>query len=398
MLRRGAFSIIARPCASRMPLARFAPMAMPLATAMRFASVDVVIQSLGGESVREGKVSAVLVKAGDTVREDDVMFQIESDKSTVDVRATVSGIVTKLPAEGDTVTLGATVGAIDEQAVAAKAEAAPGAGAAAGAAPAAAAPAAAAPAPKKAEAKKPEPAAPIVAGARTERKVAISSMRQRVADRLKGSQNDNALLTTFQEVDMSALVAMRNKHKDEFAKKHGVKLGFMSPFLKASATALSEVPIINARWGDGTITYHDYVDISIAVATPKGLAVPVIRNVESMGLADIEKQIETFGAKAKENKITTDDMAGGTFTISNGGTFGSWMGTPIVNPPQAAILGMHAVKKKAWVTEKDTIEVRPIMALALTYDHRMIDGKDAVTFLVKLKNYIEDPTRMLLQL
>jgi 2-oxoglutarate dehydrogenase E2 component (dihydrolipoamide succinyltransferase) len=293
--------------------------------------------------------------------------------------------------------LGATVGAIDEQAVAAKTEAAPAAAAAAAAAAPAAAAAAPKAEPKKAEPKKAEPVAPFVAGARTERKVAISSMRQRVADRLKGSQNDNALLTTFNEVDMSALVAMRNKHKDEFAKKHGVKLGFMSPFLKASAAALTEVPIINARWGDGTITYHDYVDISIAVATPKGLAVPVIRNVESMGLADIEKQIETFGAKAKENKITTDDMAGGTFTISNGGVFGSLMSTPIINPPQSGVLGLHRIEERP-VVIKGQIVARPMMYLALSYDHRMVDGKEAVTFLVAIKNAIEDPTRLLIDL
>jgi len=363
--------------------------------------------------VKDGKVVSVLAKVGEPVHEDDVLFQVESDKSTVDIRATVSGVVLALPAEGDTVVLGAKVGAIDEQAVQKK-EAAPAAEIPKAAAPQAEAPKA--PAAKVSEAPKTEapkteapkteaPKAasktevplPVTPGARTTKKVAISTMRQRIADRLKGSQNENALLTTFNEIDMSNLVALRNKYKDDFAKKHGVKLGFMSPFLKASAAALMEVPIINASWGEGAITFHDYVDISVAVATPKGLAVPVVRNVESMSFAQLEQAIEGFGQKAKENKITTDDMAGGTFAISNGGTFGSWMGTPIVNPPQAAILGMHAVKQKPWVTEKGTIEARPIMAVALTYDHRQIDGKDAVTFLVKLKNYIEDPARLLFQ-
>lgn len=223
-------------------------------------------------------------------------------------------------------------------------------------------------------------------------------MRARIAERLKGSQNENAMLTTFNEIDCTNLISMRHKYKDAFEQKHGVKLGLMSPFLKAAAHALMDVPVVNASWGKDAIEYRDYVDISVAVATPKGLVVPVLRNVEKMSYADIEKSLEEFAVRAKANKITPDDMAGGTFTVSNGGTFGSWMGTPIINPPQSAILGMHAIKKKPWVDEKDQIVVRQIMAVALTYDHRLIDGRDAVTFLVKIKNIVEDPTRMLLDL
>jgi len=218
---------------------------------------------------------------------------------------------------------------------------------------------------------------------------------------LKASQNTAAMLTTFNEIDMTPLMEMRDKHKDEFFKRHGVKLGFMSPFAKACATALLDVPIVNASWGEGNIEYHDFVDISVAVSTPKALVVPVLRNVHDMNLAQIETKIEDYAQRAKVNQLKAEEMTGGTFTISNGGTFGSWMGTPIINPPQSAILGMHAIKKKPWVCNvggKDEIKVRHIMAVALTYDHRIIDGRDAVTFLVKVKNLIEDPVRLVLAL
>lgn len=222
-------------------------------------------------------------------------------------------------------------------------------------------------------------------------------MRQRIADRLKASQNTAAMLTTFNEVDMTPLIEMRNKYKDDFFKRHDVKLGLMSAFVKASAIALKDVPIVNASFGVNTIDYHDFVDISVAVATPRGLVVPVIRDVQNMTLADIEKTIADYAARARVNKLTMAEMTGGTFTISNGGVFGSWMGTPIINPPQSAILGMHASKKKPWVVDNE-IKIREIMAIALTYDHRLIDGGDAVTFLVKIKNLIEDPARMVLDL
>ncbi|EPY32348.1 2-oxoglutarate dehydrogenase E2 component (dihydrolipoamide succinyltransferase) [Strigomonas culicis] len=222
-------------------------------------------------------------------------------------------------------------------------------------------------------------------------------MRQRIADRLKASQNTCAMLTTFNEIDMTPLIELRAKYKDDFAKRHDVKLGLMSPFVKASAIALKDVPVVNASFGKDTIDYHDFVDISVAVATPRGLVVPVIRDVQTLNLADIEKTIADYAARARVNKLTMAEMTGGTFTISNGGVFGSWFGMPIINPPQSAILGMHAIKKKPWVVDNE-VKIRDIMAVALTYDHRLIDGSEAVTFLVKIKNLIEDPARMVLNL
>ncbi|KAE8222632.1 hypothetical protein CF319_g4206 [Tilletia indica] len=236
-------------------------------------------------------------------------------------------------------------------------------------------------------------------GSRSERRVKMSRMRLRIAERLKQSQNTAASLTTFNEVDMSALMAFRSRHKDRVLKDHGVKLGFMSAFAKASAQALKEVPAANASIeGEGlgdTIVYRDYVDLSVAVSTDKGLVTPVVRNVETMTLIDIERAIADLGKKARDNKLTLEDMAGGTFTISNGGVFGSLFGTPILNLPGSAILGMHAIKDKPWVVD-GKVEVRPIMVIALTYDHRLLDGRDAVTFLVRLKQYLEDMPSMLL--
>ncbi|KAE8245919.1 hypothetical protein A4X06_0g5327 [Tilletia controversa] len=236
-------------------------------------------------------------------------------------------------------------------------------------------------------------------GSRTERRVKMSRMRLRIAERLKQSQNTAASLTTFNEVDMSALMAFRSRHKDRVLKEHGVKLGFMSAFAKASAQALKEVPAANASIeGEGlgdTIVYRDFVDLSVAVSTDKGLVTPVVRNVETMSLIDIERAIADLGKKARDNKLTLEDMAGGTFTISNGGVFGSLFGTPILNLPGSAILGMHAIKDKPWVVD-GKVEVRPIMVIALTYDHRLLDGRDAVTFLVRLKQYLEDMPSLLL--
>jgi len=218
-----------------------------------------------------------------------------------------------------------------------------------------------------------------------------------VAERLKDSQNTYALLTTFQECDMYNLVQMRNEYKDEFVEKHKVKLGFMSAFVKAAAAALRDQPVVNAVMDGKEIVYRDYVDISVAVATPKGLVVPVIRDCDRLSFADIEKTIAALGARARNDQITIEEMAGGTFTISNGGVYGSMMGTPIVNPPQSAILGMHAITDRATVINGE-IKVRPMMYLALTYDHRLVDGKEAVTFLRKIKHCVEDPRRLLLDL
>lgn len=236
-------------------------------------------------------------------------------------------------------------------------------------------------------------------GNREERRVKMNRMRLRIAERLKQSQNTAASLTTFNEVDMSSLMEFRKLYKDDILKKTGVKLGFMSAFSRACVLAMKEIPAVNASIegpkGGDTIVYRDYVDISVAVATEKGLVTPVVRNAESMDMVGIEKAIADLGKKARDSKLTIEDMAGGTFTISNGGVFGSLMGTPIINLPQTAVLGLHAIKQKP-VAVDGKVEIRPMMYLALTYDHRLLDGREAVTFLVKVKEYIEDPRRMLL--
>ncbi|KAJ4348283.1 2-oxoglutarate dehydrogenase complex E2 component [Didymosphaeria variabile] len=242
----------------------------------------------------------------------------------------------------------------------------------------------------------PKQAAP---GAREERRVKMNRMRLRIAERLKQSQNTAASLTTFNEVDMSSIMEFRKLYKDEILKKQGAKLGFMSAFSRACILAMKEVPAVNASIegpnGGDTIVYRDYVDISVAVATEKGLVTPVVRNAESLDMVGIEKAIADLGKKARDNKLTIEDMAGGTFTISNGGVFGSLMGTPIINLPQTAVLGLHAIKDKP-VAINGKVEIRPMMYLALTYDHRLLDGREAVTFLVKIKEFIEDPRKMLL--
>mmetsp|Transcript_8867 Transcript_8867/g.6624 ORF Transcript_8867/g.6624 Transcript_8867/m.6624 type:complete len:226 (+) Transcript_8867:625-1302(+) len=225
----------------------------------------------------------------------------------------------------------------------------------------------------------------------------MSRMRQRVAARLKESQNTNAMLTTFNEIDMSNFMNIRKKYQDAFEKKHGIKLGFMSAFVKAATAALQEQPVVNSVIDGTDIVYRDFVDISVAVATPTGLIVPVLRNCQDMGYADVEKELANLSKKGRDGKITLEDMAGGTFTISNGGVFGSMMGTPIINPPQSAILGMHATKLRPTVVG-DKIEARPIMYVALTYDHRIIDGREAVLFLVKIKQCVEDPQQILFDL
>lgn len=227
--------------------------------------------------------------------------------------------------------------------------------------------------------------------------VKMNRMRQKISSRLKDAQNTYAMLTTFNEIDMSNLMEMRQKYKDNFLKKHSVKLGFMSAFVKASAYALKDQPVVNAVIEDNQIMYRDFIDISVAVATPKGLVVPVLRNVEHMNFADIEKTINHLGERAKTNALTVADMEGGTFTISNGGVFGSLFGTPIINPPQSAILGMHAINEKPAAVNGQVL-IRPIMVVALTYDHRLIDGREAVTFLKKIKDVIEDPRVILLDL
>ncbi|KAJ1940386.1 2-oxoglutarate dehydrogenase complex E2 component, partial [Linderina macrospora] len=297
-------------------------------------------------------------------------------------------------------------GAAPAKPVAAEPEAAPAATPAA-AAPAAPAAAAAAPtpapaAPAAAPASKPAAASaphPVTFGApnRSERRVKMNRMRSRIAERLKQSQDTAASLTTFNEIDMTNLINLRKTYKDDVLKTHGVKLGYMGAFVKASTHALQSVPEVNASIDGDHFVYYDYCDVSVAVATPKGLVTPVLRNTETMSIVDVEQEIANLGKKARDNKITVEDMAGGTFTISNGGVFGSLYGTPIINMPQAAILGMHAIKERPIVVN-GKIEIRPMMYVALSYDHRIIDGREAVTFLVKIKEAIEDPQRLLLNI
>ena len=257
----------------------------------------------------------------------------------------------------------------------------------------------------RAPAAAPQPSAPApaaqpaaqVTGERREERVKMTRLRQTIAHRLKEAQNTAALLTTFNDVDMSAVIEARGKYKDLFEKKHGIRLGFMGFFVKAVALAVKDIPSVNAKIEGDEIVYHDYLDVSVAVSAPKGLVVPVVRNADRMSFADIEKTIADFGKRAKEGTLTMDDMSGGTFTISNGGVFGSLLSTPIINPPQSAVLGMHRIEERP-VVKDGQIVARPMMYLALSYDHRLIDGREAVTFLVRVKEAIEDPTRLLIDL
>ncbi|KAG0339870.1 2-oxoglutarate dehydrogenase complex E2 component [Podila humilis] len=365
------------------------------------------------DSISEGSLKQWNKKVGDFVALDEEIATIETDKVDVAVNSPKAGTVIELYAkEEDTVAVGADLFKLEL-----------------GDAPAGGASESKKEEPKKKEVKKEEPmkevpkteepkkeaiapskstpaaakpaasepAAPesAVAFSREERAVKLNRMRQTIARRLKQSQENAASLTTFNEVDMSALMNMRTKYKDSVLKKHNVKLGFMSAFVKASCYALKELPAVNARIEGDSIIYNDYVDVSVAVATPKGLVTPVIRNAESLSFVEVEKSIAQYGAKARDGQIAIEDLSGGTFTISNGGVFGSMMGTPIINMPQSAILGMHAIKERA-VAIDGKVEIRPMMYIALTYDHRIIDGREATTFLVKLKQVLEDPTRLLL--
>jgi 2-oxoglutarate dehydrogenase E2 component (dihydrolipoamide succinyltransferase) len=361
-----------------------------------------------GESITTGILSSWFSKVGDQLQADHVVAAIETDKVTVEVRTPHAGVLAELLAKaGDEVNVGNPLFVINAGATSA-AGATPAPKAAAPAvAKQAAAPAAKPAAPVAAAAAKPAapkavaPAAPAAAqGSRTETRVKMTRMRVRIAQRLKESQATAAMLTTFQEVDMHNLIEMRNAYKDSFEKAHGVKLGFMSAFVNASTRALQEIPAVNAVIDDATqeIVYRNYVDVSVAVASPTGLVVPVLRNTEKMGFADVEKAISAYGNKAKNGTLALEEMTGGTFTISNGGVFGSLMGTPIINPPQSAILGMHATKMRPMVMPDGSIKARPMMYLALTYDHRLIDGREAVTFLKSVANKIEDPHRLLLGL
>lgn len=375
------------------------------------------------ESISEGTLRQWNKAVGERVEQDEEIATIETDKIDVAVNAPEAGIIKEFLAnEDDTVTVGQDLVRIE---LGGEPSGDKPAGGEAKATPkeptetqteqqkapepkpeetkAAAPPAPAkeqAPAPKQPS--KPAKAAaegPTTLGNREERRVKMNRMRLRIAERLKQSQNTAASLTTFNEVDMSGLMEFRSKYKDEVLKNTGVKLGFMSAFSRACVLAMRDIPAVNASIegpnGGDTIVYRDYVDISVAVATEKGLVTPVVRNVEALDMVGIEKSIADMGKKARDGKLTIEDMAGGTFTISNGGVFGSLMGTPIINLPQTAVLGLHAIKDRA-VPINGKVEIRPMMYLALTYDHRLLDGREAVQFLVKVKDYIEDPRKMLL--
>lgn len=358
----------------------------------------------------------ILIEPGDYVKPLDVVVVLETDKISVDITAEEHGIIQEcMHKAGDTVNVGDalfTYKICEPQKEAPKTAATPAAPAAKSESKSAPAPAASKPATPAAS--KPSPAAanliapvsfngpitiigPPQAG-RPEKRVKMSRLRQRVAQRLKDSQNTCAMLTTFQEVDMGPLMSMRKKYKDEFLERTGSKLGFMSAYVKACCMALKEIPAINSVMEGDELVYHDYVDMSVAVATPTGLMVPVIRNADQLSFSQIEGAIGELAQKARKGKIAIEDMAGGTFTISNGGVYGSLFGTPIINPPQSAILGMHGTKMRAVVDEKGNVVAKPMMYLALTYDHRIVDGAEAVSFLVSLRNKIEDPHRMLLGL
>uniref|UniRef100_A0A673K9J1 Dihydrolipoyllysine-residue succinyltransferase component of 2-oxoglutarate dehydrogenase complex, mitochondrial n=1 Tax=Sinocyclocheilus rhinocerous TaxID=307959 RepID=A0A673K9J1_9TELE len=356
------------------------------------------------ESVTEGDVRWEKA-VGDTVSEDEVVCEIETDKTSVQVPSPAAGVIEELLVpDGGKVEGGTPLFKLKKGAPPPAAETAPPPPPAAAAAPAAPtpAPAAGGPIPTSMPPVPPVPAQPIQSKPGQEKAeigVKMNRMRQRIAQRLKEAQTTCAMLTTFNEVDMSNITEMRKQYKDAFLKKHGIKLGFMSAFVKAAAYALTDQPAVNAVIDDTTkeIVYRDYVDISVAVATPKGLVVPVIRGVEGMNFTDIEKAINELGEKARKNELAVEDMDGGTFTISNGGVFGSMFGTPIINPPQSAILGMHGIFERPMAIA-GKVEIRPMMYVALTYDHRLIDGREAVTFLRKIKSVVEDPRVLLLDM
>jgi len=403
-------------------------------------STEVVVPTLG-ESIAEATLGQWLKQPGEAVAADEAIASLETDKVAVEVTAPVAGVMgAHVVTEGTTVNVGAVIGSIEA-----------GSGAAAAPKPAVAAPVPAAPAIEavadesgdltlspsvrrvvlehgldptkikgtgkdgrltkddvmaavaagpvttKAEAAPTANLAVATSAARGEERVRMTRLRQTVAKRLKEAQNTAAMLTTFNDVDMTEVMAARAKYKDLFEKKHGVRLGFLGFFTKAVCMALKDIPSVNASIEGDEIVYRNYADISVAVSAPNGLVVPVIRDAQDLSVANIERTIGDFGKRAKDGTLTMDDMKGGTFTISNGGVFGSLMSTPIINPPQSAVLGLHRIEDRP-VVRDGQIVIRPMMYLALSYDHRLIDGREAVTFLVAVKNAIEDPTRLLIDL
>ena len=403
-------------------------------------AVDVKMPNVG-ESVQEGVIHKWRIKTGDFVNRDDILVELETDKATVEVVAESAGVIQIVKKQGETVAIGEVMARIDNTAIAAgagKAATAPAATATAAtlpppptpqSSPASGQPLSPAvrriteesnvnpsnvagtgkdgritkgdviahlegganPAPVTASQIKPQ----VASGSRSERREPMTLLRRKIAERLVHAQETAAILTTFNEIDMSAVMKIRSDYKDKFKEKYGVGLGFMSFFIKASVEALKQYPQVNG-WIDGTdIVYHDYYDIGVAVSGNRGLVVPVIRDAERMSPAELEMAVGDYGKRAKDGKLTVDEMTGGTFTVSNGGVFGSLMSTPILNPPQSAILGMHKIQERP-VVVNGQIVIRPMMYVALSYDHRIIDGRESVGFLIKIKEYIEDPTRLLL--
>ena len=401
--------------------------------------IEVQVPQLS-ESVAEGTLATWKKKIGDSVARDEILVDIETDKVVLEVPSPGAGVLVEIvKADGETVVSGELIARIDTEAkagAAAPAAEAPKAAAAAPA-PSAAAPAgtaspsarkildekgvaaadvagsgrggrvtkedavAAAPksgpvaAPAAAKAALPTPPVTVALGDRTEQRVPMTRLRARIAERLLQSQQTNAILTTFNEVNMGPMMALRKQYGEKFEKAHGVRLGFMGFFVKAACAALQKFPVLNASVDGNDIVYHGFIDIGIAVGSPRGLVVPIIRNADQLSIAEIEKKIAEFGAKAKDGKLSIEELTGGTFSISNGGIFGSMMSTPIINPPQSAILGIHATKDRAMV-ENGQVVVRPMNYLAMSYDHRIIDGREAVLGLVTMKEALEDPSRLLL--
>lgn len=403
-----------------------------------------------GESITEATIGEWMKKSGDAVKRDDVLLVLETDKASVEVVAETSGVLKTQAKEGDVVQIGAVVGVIDESGVATQTSAPAPAATPKASAPAPATPASApkaeihadlkshlspatrrvveehglnpqnipgsgkdgrltkedamkaaqtkpsGPAPTQNQELPPMPA-PRVTGGQEETREKMTTIRKKIAERLVSAQQTAAILTTFNEIDMSEAMNLRARYKDAFKEKYDISLGFMGLFVKATIEALKAFPRVNAFIEGDEVVYHHYQNIGIAVSTPKGLMVPVIRNAESLSVAEIELAIRHYAIKARDGKISVDDLSGGTFTISNGGVFGSLMSTPILNPPQSGILGMHKIEDRP-VAINGKVEIRPMMYVALSYDHRIIDGKESVSFLVKVKEGIEDPARLLLEI
>ncbi len=373
------------------------------------ADVEIKVPSLG-ESETEATLVSWLKQEGDAVDVDDVIAEVESDKITMEITAFDAGVLKQVRRQaGETVTPGEVIGLIDTAAARPKAKAAR---------PAKKAPAPAEAKPETKQKSVPEPQRPAVeskpaakpasvtrmavptesaAEGRHVERLPLSGLRRRIAERLKQAQNTAAMLTTFNEVNMQPVMELRSRYREAFKAKHGVDLGFMSFFVRAVVEAARRFPAVNAYIDGDEVVYHDYMDVGIAVSTDKGLVVPVLRDADALGMAEIEGRVSDFAQRSRTGGLSPDDLKGGTFSITNGGVFGSLLSTPILNPPQSAILGMHAIKKRP-VVENDAIVIRPMMYLALTYDHRLIDGKDAVQFLVAVKDFLEYPGGVLLDL